>query len=79
MWVADGTRTGIVQLSQISAANAGDYTCQASFIGQSASTSIAVQLNRLRFTPILYHNGLLGGCQLSSAIDADLPRSLLDL
>ena len=46
MWVADGTRTSIVQISQISAANAGDYTCQASFNGQSASTSIAVQLNR---------------------------------
>ena len=45
MWVADGTRTSIVQLSQISAANAGDYTCRASFNGQSATTSIAVQLN----------------------------------
>jgi len=28
MWVADGTRPSIVQISQISAANAGDYTCQ---------------------------------------------------
>ena len=27
MWVTDGTRTSIVQISQISAANAGDYTC----------------------------------------------------
>ena len=46
MWVADGTRTCIVQISQISAANAGNYTCRASFNGQSASTSVAVQLNR---------------------------------
>jgi len=46
MWVADGTRTSIVQISQISAANAGDYTCQASFNGDSANASIAVQLNR---------------------------------
>ena len=46
MWVADGNRTSIVQISQISAANAGNYTCQANFIGQSASTSTAVQLNR---------------------------------
>ena len=46
MWVTDGTRTSIVQISQISAANAGDYTCRASFYGDSANTSIAVQLNR---------------------------------
>ena len=46
MWVADGTRTSIVQISQISAANARDYTCQASFNGHSASTPITVQLNR---------------------------------
>ena len=46
MWVADGTRTSIVQIFQISAANAGIYTCQASFNGQSANTSIAIQLNR---------------------------------
>jgi len=46
MWVIDGTRTSIVQISQISAANAGDYTCQASFNGQSDATSITVQLNR---------------------------------
>ena len=46
MWVGDGTRTSIVQMSQISAANAGDYTCQASFNGTSATTSIAVQLSR---------------------------------
>ena len=46
MWVADETRTSIVQLSQISATNAGDYTCRASFYGDSANTSIAVQLNR---------------------------------
>ena len=46
MWVADGTRTSIVQLSQISSANAGDYTCQADFTGQSANISITVQLNR---------------------------------
>ena len=46
MWVADGTRTSIVQISQISAANAGDYTCRASFNGQSANTSIALQFIR---------------------------------
>ena len=46
MWVADGTRTSIVQISQISAANAGDYTCRASFNGTSANNSIVVQLNR---------------------------------
>ena len=46
MWVANETRTSIVQISQISAANAGDYTCQASFNGDSANTSIAVQLSR---------------------------------
>ena len=46
MWFADGNRTSMVQISQISAANAGDYTCRASFNVQSASTSIAVQLNR---------------------------------
>ena len=45
MWVADGTRTSIVQISQISAADAGNYTCRASFNGQSATTSIALQLN----------------------------------
>lgn len=45
MWVADGTRTSIVQISQISAANARNYTCRASFNGQSATTSIALQLN----------------------------------
>ena len=45
MWVADGTRTSIVQISQISAANAGDYTCQASFNGTSANNSIVVHLN----------------------------------
>jgi len=59
MWAADGTRTSIVQLSQISATNAGDYTCQATFNGQSASTSIAVQLNRKWLTSILYHHGYL--------------------
>jgi len=46
MWVADETRTSIVQISQISAANAGDYTCRASFNGTSANNSIVVQLNR---------------------------------
>jgi len=46
MWVANGTRTSIVQISQISATNAGDYTCQASFNGDSANISTAVQLNR---------------------------------
>jgi len=46
MWVADGTRTSIVHISQISAANVGNYTCKASFNRQSVSTSIAVQLKR---------------------------------
>ena len=44
MWFTDGTRTSIVQISQISAANAGDYTCTASFNGQSANSTTAVQL-----------------------------------
>jgi len=46
MWVTDGTRTSIVQ---ISTANAGDYTitCSASFNGlPAADTFITVQLNR---------------------------------
>ena len=45
MWLTDGTRTSIVQISQISGANAGDYTCQASFSGQSADSTIGVELN----------------------------------
>ena len=49
MWVTDATRTSIVQISQISAANAGDYTCQASFNGTSANNSIVVQLNRKEY------------------------------
>jgi len=61
MWVADGTRTSIVQISQISAANAGDYTCQASFNGQSASTSMLFNsiVSNLHQS-ILYHHDLLG-------------------
>ena len=46
MWLADGTRTSIGQISQISAANEGDYTCTASFNGQSAANTTAVQLDR---------------------------------
>ena len=53
MWVADGTRTSIVQLSQISSANAGGYTCRASFSGQSVTTYIAVQLNRKLYCSII--------------------------
>ena len=45
MWFTDGTRTSIVQISQISAANAGNYTCTASFNAQSANSTTAVQLN----------------------------------
>ena len=45
MWLADGTRTSIVQISQISAANAGNYTCTASFNGQSANSTTVVRLN----------------------------------
>ena len=45
MWLTDGTRTSIVEISQISAANAGDYTCQASFNGQSAENTVLIQLN----------------------------------
>ena len=45
MWLTDGTRTSIVQISQISAANARDYSCQASCLGQSADSTIALQLN----------------------------------
>jgi len=58
MWVADGTRTSIVQISQISAANSGDYTCCAiaSFNGISVNTSIAVQLNGKWFTFIQYNH-----------------------
>jgi len=58
MWVADETRTSIVQISQISAANAGEYTCQARFYGDidSANTSIYVELNRKCFASILYHH-----------------------
>ena len=46
MWFTDGTRTSIVQISQISAANAGEYTCTASFRGQPADRTIVVQLDR---------------------------------
>ena len=46
MWLADGTRTTIIQISQISAANAGEYTCRASFNGQSADNTTVVQLDR---------------------------------
>ena len=46
MWFTDGTRTSIVQISQISAANAGNYTCRASFNGQFADNTIVVQLDR---------------------------------
>ena len=45
MWLTDGTRTSIVRISQISAANAGDYSCQASFNGQSAKSTVVIQLN----------------------------------
>ena len=45
MWLTDGTRTSIVQISQISAANEGDYSCEASFNGQSAKSTVAIQLN----------------------------------
>ena len=45
MWFTDGTRTSIVQISQISAANAGEYTCTATFDGRSANNTTVVQLN----------------------------------
>ena len=66
MWLADGTRTSIGQISQISAANAGNYTCTASFNGQSAANTTAVQLDRKWHTPLQ-----------RSAFREDMPCTLL--
>ena len=85
LWLADGNRTSIVQISQISAANTGEYTCTASFNGRSANSTTAVQLNSKWHIPLYTRecNTLWGEpeqaievcCRLSSTVE-DGPLSL---